>query len=121
MAGQKPEFRLSVEPGQERVVVRVFGEIDIATADYVGNRLTELVESGYTELIADLREVTFIDSTGIRMLITSYNRAKQVGSKVSIVVGGGETRRILEMTGLLDHLEIEGIVAQEEPSPPHQP
>jgi anti-anti-sigma factor len=69
-----------------------------------------LLEDGFAHVIVDLRRVTFLDSTGIRTLITAQQRAKDLGSRLSIRLGGSSSRRALEFTGALDYLEIESDV-----------
>lgn len=100
-------FSLNVTPGRDRVFVCPSGEVDLATAGKVEAAVVDLLERGFHRVVVDLRAVTFLDSTGIHALITVHERARQLGETVSVILGGPATRRALELTGLVDHLNLE--------------
>ena len=88
-----------------RVALR--GDLDVASAPRVEERLVELEESGGSPgLVLDLRDLTFIDSTGLSLLINTDRRARKAGRRVTIVSGRGAPRRLLETTGLIERLEV---------------
>ena len=62
-------FRCELEPERERVRVRAIGEIDMATVPVVEAHLSELMANGRKQVTLDLREVCFLDSTGLRMIL----------------------------------------------------
>ena len=102
---------LTIEARHERgyPVVTVAGEIDIATATRLRERLFELAASG-RPLVADLDQVRFIDSAGLAALVGAANRAAALGgSRATIykyvpeLTGGG--RPVIEAPSA--HLEIE--------------
>lgn len=77
------------------LVVQPSGEIDIATADAVDSCLAE-----NRNTILDLTDVTFMDSTGLRTLVSVHNRLKQSDHVLRIVVPDGPVERIISITGL---------------------
>ena len=103
---------MPVELASERdgdvVRVALAGELDMSTAPSVEKRLIELEEGGEAagDVVLDLRDVRFIDSTGLSLLINAHSRAEKAGRRVSIVPGTGPSRRILETTGLRARLDI---------------
>lgn len=101
------EFSVDIVPDQDRVRVSPAGEVDIATADRLRQPVAELLEEGYRRVVVDLRQVTFLDSTGVHTLIQCHERARDLGASMSIILGGPATRRVLDITGIIDHLEIE--------------
>ena len=80
---------VTVEPGRERVIVRVAGEIDLASVTALQTPVTELLERGFDSVLIDLRAVSFIDSTGIHALLACRQRAhhRTVGAQFDRVRG----------------------------------
>lgn len=93
-------------PDRERVTMRVVGEIDLATADAVEKPLLDLFDTGFAHVVVDLRDVSFMDSSGIRVLITAHQHAESLGARLSTVVGASRIRRTLELSGAIDYLGV---------------
>ena len=53
----------------------------------------------------DLREVTFLDSSGLRVIIQQERRARDAGRGFGVVPGSPEVQRILEIAGVADRLQ----------------
>lgn len=88
-------------------VVHLSGELDISSAASVESRLMELEQRAPARLILDLRSVSFIDSTGLSMIINADGRARKDGRRLTIVSGDGVPRRILRTVGLEDRLDVQ--------------
>jgi anti-anti-sigma factor len=86
--------------------VRVAGEIDLATAAEMEAPVLEMLDNGFAHVVLDLREVTFMDSSGVRVLITAHQRAQDLGAGLSIVVGTSRIRQTLELSGAIDYLGV---------------
>jgi anti-sigma B factor antagonist len=99
-------FGVRLEPDRERLVVVPSGEIDLVSAGLLEATVTEQFDNGFEHVVADLREVTFIDSSGIRTLWHSHQRAERAGVRLSVIPGDGEVSRALELTGLLDRMDV---------------
>jgi anti-sigma B factor antagonist len=99
-------FRVELAPARELVTVRVVGEIDLATAGDVESPVLELLDSGFETVVLDLREVSFLDSSGIGVLIRSHQYADARGAHLSIVVGKSRSREVLEISGAIDYLDV---------------
>ena len=93
----------------------VSGELDLATAPRLSAAVAE--HSDAKLLVLDLTAVTFIDSTGVRVLIEADRRCAGSGSRLAVLAGDGPVRR------LLDLCELDGRLAlvTEHPSPAAQP
>ena len=89
------------------VSVALTGELDVATSPSVEQRLMVL-EAGSppAHVLLDLRELRFIDSTGLSLLINADSRARKAGRRVTIVSGTGPCKRILDTTGLRGRLDV---------------
>jgi anti-sigma B factor antagonist len=96
-------FDAHVHLNRETVVVDVRGELCLATAPMLLERLDEL-DRGFTRLVLDLRQVTFMDSTGIRLLVQMQSRARADGFYFAISVEGTPART-LQLVGLEDRLD----------------
>ena len=74
------------------------GELDMDSASKLEEAVREVCASG-TELVIDLRKVTFMDSTGLRVLIVAAALCEEKGHELRIIPGE-DIQRILEITGL---------------------
>jgi anti-sigma B factor antagonist len=98
------QFHLDVEP--ERDVVRVCpsGEVDLVTADRVSAQVEDLVSVGFTRIVVDLRAVTFLDSTGIRLLLELQQSACADGWQLAVIEGPRDVQRVFEIAGVTSML-----------------
>jgi anti-sigma B factor antagonist len=78
-------------------VVTCLGELDIASEAVAAAALEAAIGDGGV-LVADLRELAFLDSTGVRVLLTADLHAKEKGVRFGIARGDGMVRKLLEVT-----------------------
>jgi anti-anti-sigma factor len=105
-----PEARtlqVEVKLDRDRLLVCPAGEVDLLTAATLESRILDLLRGGFDRVVVDLRAVTFLDSTGIRVLLSAHHRAREDGRSFSIILGGPATRRPLEILGLTEYLDLE--------------
>lgn len=97
-------FRCDVdaEPGRVRVTPR--GELDLATAPDVERRLRELRESGFDHVLLDLRELAFMDSSGLRLVMHEDAAARADGRTFHVVPGVPAVQRIFELACVTERL-----------------
>jgi anti-sigma B factor antagonist len=91
-------FRCELDPERERVRVRPIGEMDIATVPVVEAHLNELTAAGSTQVTLDLRAVSFLDSTGLRMILEWDARSRADGFAFSLVAGPPAVQRLFDLT-----------------------
>lgn len=101
-----PPFQCLVKPDRDLVRVCPIGELDIATAGEVQARLDELRQAGLDRLVLDLRRTTFIDSTGLRVVIAWHERSRRERFGFALVQGPDPVRRVFEIAGLSDQLRF---------------
>jgi anti-anti-sigma factor len=89
-------IRNSVRAGRHTLAVA--GELDLDSANKLEEAIREVCASG-AQLVIDLREVTFMDSTGLRVLIVAGSLCEEKGHELQIIPGE-DIQRILEMSGL---------------------
>lgn len=89
--------------GTCRLVLR--GELDIASAHSVGDRLNMLLADHRT-IALDLSELSFIDSTGLGVLVRATDAADQNGAVLTIAALSETVMRVVELTGLAERLHL---------------
>ena len=104
---------LDVQRSEERTLVTVSGELDAATASYLYGRLAELEMGGATNVVLDLARLNFMDSTGLGVIVTEHKRVQRVGGTLTIFSPSSPVRRLFEITGLTQCLDI--VPAKDEP------
>ena len=80
-------------------VAAVDGEIDMATADHLEQALVNALEAG--DLVVDLTACTFLDSSGVRALVTTMRTARRLGHRLALVMPSGKARTVLDLTGII--------------------
>jgi anti-sigma B factor antagonist len=88
--------------------VRLTGELDLSGYDLVSEALKRLEreQPPPAKVVVDLRELTFMDSTGARVLAEAHRRAQRAGHRLAVVRGNGQPSRVIEMLRLDGHLEM---------------
>lgn len=81
-------------------VVRVVGEIDLATAPLLQQSLWSLLDEGIQELVVDLAGVSFMDSTGLGTLARTHIRAEEKGGRMVLQSTPPTVRKVLGFSGL---------------------
>jgi anti-anti-sigma factor len=107
-SGSGKPFRCEVEPRRDIVRVALAGELDIASVGEVQAQLSELREAGFEHVVLDLRELTFIDSTGLRLILSENAVARENGGRFELIAGPPRVQRVFELTEVLDHLTFRG-------------
>lgn len=93
-------FEVSVEERGDRTVVACSGEIDLMTAAEFRTTLTDLIVEGRVHLVIDLLGVTFVDSSGLGVLVAARRRARTVKGSLSLVATHPTVLRVLHVTAL---------------------
>jgi anti-sigma B factor antagonist len=94
------------EPGEQRL--RVVGEVDVASSPTMRARIAEMIDDGADTIVLDLTEMTFIDSSGLGVLVGALKRVRELDRKDLVLTGlQGPPRRVFEITGLTELFTIE--------------
>ena len=88
--------------------VAACGELDLANAERLGSEDGALLARGFADVVIDLRDLTFIDSSGIRALLTCDRNARQTGGRISVVLAPGPVARAIDLCGVRDWLNVNG-------------
>ena len=88
------------EPDERTTVIAVTGEIHVSTAPEFSRRLNDAIARGKTGLVLDLEQVTFIDSTGLSVLLNALRRVTRRGGRLAIVCTNPTVLRLFQITRL---------------------
>jgi stage II sporulation protein AA (anti-sigma F factor antagonist) len=100
-------LKLYSEIKQRTLIVRVEGEVDMHVADTFRKTIDEALEqAGVPNLMLNLAKVTFIDSSGLGVILGRYKRISQLGGKVSAVQLQPQVEKIFELSGLLRIIKL---------------
>jgi anti-sigma B factor antagonist len=83
-------------------VLTLRGEIDVATAPLLREQLHALADRGSHVAVADLSDVTFVDSTTLGVLISGMKRFRSTGGDLRLVVTDPHVAKVFSITGLDD-------------------
>lgn len=91
----------TITAGSDCAIIRVGGEIDVYTAPTLREALLELISRGISNVIADLGEVTFLDSTGLGAIVGGHKRLRAAGEgTLALACCPERIVRLFRITGL---------------------
>lgn len=97
--------RLTIEELEgDQCTLRLKGEVDAHSSVDLARKIASVGEAALLRL--DLSGVDFIDSSGLRVLLTAHRDFEQRGARVEVHKPSDAVRRLLELTALDDHLHI---------------
>ena len=97
-------LRTEHDHGAPRLVLS--GELDLASAEELESKLKQLESSEPQLLMLDLRELEFMDSTGLRAVIAADARARERGARLVVIRAPDEVDRVFRLTRMDQHLEL---------------
>ena len=104
-----PPFRCAVSETGGTVHVQPAGELDLSTVPLLEARLRAALDGGGRRLVVDLRELTFMDSTGLTLLSRWTFGARLDGYDFALIAGNERIQQLFAMTGLTPHFTfVEG-------------
>ncbi|MDN4172638.1 STAS domain-containing protein [Nocardioides sp. SOB77] len=94
------QLSLHVDHVGDVAVVVARGEIDLATVGGFRTVLNDLMVDGHVDVVVDLSDVPFVDSSALGALVAAHRRARGLGGALSVAGIQAPVARILELTGL---------------------
>lgn len=92
--------------GTDLVEVALDGDVDIASADEIEARIRSAEVEEPAVILIDLRQVSFLDSSGLRLILGAVVRAEAAGRRLVLVRGPERVQRVFELTNLQSRLEF---------------
>jgi anti-sigma B factor antagonist len=88
------------------VHMALVGELDLSSVAKVQEELRRIEADAPATLVVDLSKLSFLDSTGLRCIVTADERAREAGRRIVIVRGPDAVQRVFAITRLEERLEI---------------
>ncbi len=99
-------MKVSVQPGDQATVVSIAGSIDGLTADQLLATLDEQVDAGRVRLVADLSELDYTSSAGLRALLDTVKRARNKGGDLRLAAVRAPVMKVLDLSGFTSILKV---------------
>ena len=91
---------------EHTLIITPRGEVDVLTAPQLGRRLIGLVDAGKTLMVVDLSKVTFMDSTGLGVLLDALRQITSRHGRMALVCPTERILRPFQVSGLVSYLPI---------------
>ena len=112
-------MQFTLEPaGDETTVVRPHGRLNMVTAASLKEVVTTAIETGTPQIVVDLIDVDFMDSSGLGALVSGLKSARQAGGDLRIAGASEQVRMVLTLTNLDRVLAMHGTVEEALAAPP---
>lgn len=89
---------------RDEYVIELTGELDLSGVTRASEAFGEAFESGARSIVLDLRDLDFLDSTGVHTILKAEHRAREEGRSFVLVRGPRQVQRIFEITGMAGRL-----------------
>jgi anti-anti-sigma factor len=99
-------LRVGVRNHADAVVVALEGELDLASAPLLESEIESAEVAAAAGVVLDLRELQFVDSTGLRTIFSAHSRSHERGQEFAITRGSEQVQRLLAITRMGEHLRI---------------
>ena len=94
------DLTLTTRDAGGKTIVAVGGEIDVYTAPKLRDKITELVAGGVYDIVIDMEEVEFLDSTGLGVLVGGLKKVRAHDGSLQLVCNQDRLLKIFRITGL---------------------
>ena len=101
------ELRIQTARVGTRIELSLAGELDLVSAPQLESELMAVESPEAGEVLIDLAEIEFVDSTGLRVLLGAAKHADATGHKLLVRHVGGQARRLFEIAGVMDQFSFE--------------
>jgi anti-anti-sigma factor len=100
------EFSLQRHEDTLQVRFELRGDLDLYSSPTFDDALVEAEGQKWPTIVLDMRELTFLDSMALRLVMRTQARAQQDGRRLVIVRGPEFLERVFTVSGLAQHLEL---------------
>ncbi|HTZ86043.1 MAG TPA: DUF6328 family protein [Solirubrobacteraceae bacterium] len=104
--GAQEHLQVDVRRSEDRVVLHLMGELDLASSSILERALEDADVSATPLLVLDLDELKFVDSTGLRVILLAHERARERGQEFAITPGSQQVQRLLSITSVAEHMQV---------------
>ena len=93
-------MQISTTPGSDRYVITVSGEVDLATSPDLDTAIIAAIESGTLSVAIDLTDVSFMDSSGLGVIVRGLKRCREADKDLDLVITNERVLKVFGITGL---------------------
>jgi anti-sigma B factor antagonist len=103
--GVQDQLQIALRREGERALVALDGELDMASAPLLQEVVDGAELDPQTMLVLDLQSLQFIDSTGLRAILSVREQCRARGQQFAVTRGTPQVQRLLDITGVSEHLQ----------------
>jgi anti-anti-sigma factor len=104
--GAQEHLRVDARRTDERVVLHLTGELDLASSPIFERALEDADVAAAPLLVLDLDELKFVDSTGLRVILLANEGSRARGQEFAITPGSPQVQRLLSITSVAEHMRV---------------
>ena len=93
-------MQIAMTPGSDRYVLTVSGEVDLATSPQLDAAIIGAIESETSSLVIDLTDVSFMDSSGLGVIVRGLKRCRESEKDLDLVITNDRVLKVFGITGL---------------------
>jgi anti-sigma B factor antagonist len=93
-------MRIEMTSNSDRQVITVSGEVDLATSPDLDVAIIAALESGAESLVIDLAEVSFMDSSGLGVIVRGLKRCREADKDLDLIISNERVLKVFGITGL---------------------
>ena len=93
-------MQIATTPGSDRYVVTVCGEVGLATSPELDTAIIAAIESGTSSVAIDLTDVSFMDSSGLGVIVRGLKRCREADKDLDLVITNERVLKVFGITGL---------------------
>ncbi len=100
------KLELHISKSGDAIIVSMKGRIDADTAHEVEQKFNSIMSKNKYSLIADMRELNFISSAGLRVLLATLKETRKNGGDLRLACLQADVKKVLDMTGFVNLFKI---------------
>lgn len=100
------DFLVDTQTTGRAVTLALSGELDLVSSPILAQALDRANESDAETIVVDLRNLEFMDSTGLHLLVGAQQRAHETGRRFFLIRGGDQVQRLFDLSGTAEFLPI---------------
>jgi anti-sigma B factor antagonist len=93
-------MQIATTPDSDRYVITVSGEVDLASSPVLDTAIIAAIESGSSSLVIDLTDVSFMDSSGLGVIVRGLKRCREADKDLDLVITNERVLKVFGITGL---------------------
>lgn len=100
------DFQVEVRREADAELITIRGELDLASGPQLQAALERVSPEDTRVVVIDLRELEFMDSTGLSIIVRAHQRLAGTGCELGLVRGSTQVQRLLDLTGVAERLRL---------------